>query len=102
VSLLTISKRSRLLDLKTRKLSLKRLSEKSRSVRKLLLPKRPVPTKVKELTRTPNKKLKTRLPKKLKRRQSQKRNDTVLFNLPQFSIIKHFFNLMIESEYEFK
>lgn len=82
-----ISKRLRLLDLKTKKPSLKRPSEKSRSVRKLLPPRKLVPTRVKELTRTPNKKLKIRLPKKPKRRLSPKRNDRVLFNLPQFSNI---------------
>jgi len=87
VSLLMISKKLRLLDLKTKKHLLKKPSEKLKNVRKLLPPRRLVSTRVKELTRTPSKRLKIRLLKKPKRNQSQRRNDADLFNLPKFSII---------------
>lgn len=83
VSLLKISKNSRLLDLKIKKLLPKKLLEKLNNVRKLSLPRRPVPKNPKERIKTPNKKPKTRPPKRTKRKlpPSIERNDESLFKI---------------------
>ena len=83
VSLLKISKSSRLLDLKIKKHLPKKLLEKLSNARKPKLPRRPAPKNLKERIKTPNKKPKTRLPKRTKRRlpQSLERNDESLFKI---------------------
>jgi len=70
-----ISKKLRLLVLKIKKLLLRKPFVKSSRERKLWLQRRLVPAKVLESTKILNKKLKTKLLKKLKRKLFPRRND---------------------------
>ena len=75
------SRSSRTPDPRKRRPLLMRLPEKSRNVRELLLPRKPLKRRLKTRTKLLSKKLRTRLPRRLKRRLEEKeRNDrTVLF-----------------------
>lgn len=81
VSLLKILKKSKLLALKIKRHLLTRLSARSRRERELWLPRRPPTRRLSPRTRMFSKKLKIRLPKKVTRKLSPRRNDRLLFKI---------------------
>jgi|694.fasta_scaffold96491_2 ribosomal protein L24E len=77
-SLLMISKKSRVLALKTKRPLLKKLFVRSNKERKPLLPRRVLQPRTPQRIRMFSKKLKIKLPKKFKRKLSPRRNDALL------------------------
>ena len=79
VSLSMTSRSSRTPDPRKRRPSLMRLPEKSRNVRELLLPRKPLIRRPTTRTRLPNRKLRTRLPRRPRRRlEAKARNDRIV------------------------
>ena len=72
---MTISEKSKLPSPKTKRLLLKKPSEKISRERELWLPKKLATKRIPAMPRTPSKRLKIRLPRRLRRRSSQRRND---------------------------
>lgn len=77
-SLLMISKKLRVLVLKTKRPLLKKLFARSNKEREPLPPRRVLQPRTPQRIRMFSKKLKTRLPKKFKRKLSPRRNDALL------------------------
>ena len=83
------SKNSRMQDPSKRKLWLMKLSEKSKNVRELLLPRKPLKRRYNRRTRPSNRRPKTKPPRRLPRRlEAKERNDDPSYLNPSIIYLK--------------